>query len=106
MEKLVVCCLAAAVLAAPVMAMAAQAYTEKPGGYAPGIELPEGKFRSLVLTACTRCHDLQGVQPLKGYWNRQQWLAMVQTMRQHGALLSPEQADQVSDYLSEHFGRQ
>lgn len=74
--------------------------------YPPGIELPVGAGRELMLAACTRCHDLKGVPAFKGYWTRQQWLAMIETMVKHGAPLSEAQAAQVADYLALHFGRQ
>lgn len=72
---------------------------------APGIELPEGQHRALVERVCTRCHDLKGLQAYKGYWNREQWKAMVDTMVKHGASLGPDQSSHVIDYLTEHFGR-
>jgi mono/diheme cytochrome c family protein len=75
-------------------------------GFAPGIELPAGAGRELVLAACTRCHDLKGVPAFKGYWTRQQWLAMIETMVKHGAPLNAAQAGEVADYLALHFGRQ
>ena len=74
--------------------------------YPPGIELPAGAGRELVLAACTRCHDLKGVPAFKGYWTRQQWLAMIETMVKHGAPLNAAQAGEVADYLALHFGRQ
>lgn len=76
------------------------------GYYPPGIQLPAGAGRELVLAACTRCHDLKGVPAFKGYWTRQQWLAMIETMVKHGAPLDAAQAAQVADYLALHYGRQ
>lgn len=76
-----------------------------PGGYAPGIELPEGEARELVLATCTRCHDLRGIPAYKGYWGRAEWRTMVETMRRHGAALGPEQAEAIAAYLDRHFGR-
>lgn len=78
----------------------------QPQYFAPGIDLPSGAGRELVLQACTRCHDLKGVPAFKGYWTRQQWLAMIDTMIKHGAPLDAGQAGQVADYLALHFGRQ
>lgn len=74
--------------------------------FEPGIDLPEGKARPLLLDLCTRCHDLKGIPAFKGYWNRQQWMAMVEIMVKHGAKLDEQQAHQVADYLNEHFGRE
>lgn len=76
-----------------------------PGTYAPGIELPRGEGRELVLATCTRCHDLRGIPAYKGYWGRDEWRAMVETMRRHGAPVGPAQADVIAAYLDQHFGR-
>jgi hypothetical protein len=75
------------------------------GGYPPGIELPAGEQRELVLATCTRCHDLRGLPAYKGYWNRAQWRDMVDTMKRHGAVVGPAQAEAITDYLNKHFGR-
>lgn len=75
------------------------------GSYPPGIDLPAGEQRELVLATCTRCHDLRGLPAYKGYWNREQWRTMVDTMKRHGAVVGPEQAEAIADYLNTHFGR-
>jgi len=85
--------------------MAAKGQSAASGPYPPGIDLPEGENRQLVLSTCTRCHDLRGVPAYKGYWNRQQWFTMVDTMVKHGAAVTPGQAGLIADYLNEHFGR-
>lgn len=84
---------------------AGQGVASGQGNYPPGIELPPGQHRELVLRVCTRCHDLKGLSAYKGYWNRSQWLAMVNTMSKHGAALGAGQAAGIADYLQEHFGR-
>jgi len=70
----------------------------------PVVELPEGEGRTLVQTACLPCHDLGGIAAFKGYWNREQWAAMVATMIGHGAQLDSAEAEVVVDYLTAHFG--
>jgi hypothetical protein len=50
------------------------------------------------------CHDLAGIAAFKGYWNREQWAAMVATMIGHGAQLDAAEAEIVTDYLAAHFG--
>lgn len=75
-----------------------------PGGYPPGIELPEGEGREVLLTSCTRCHDLRGIPAYKGYWGKAEWLAMIDTMRRHGAAVGPQQAEAIASYLERHFG--
>jgi len=71
----------------------------------PGIELPDGDGKLLVETACLPCHDLAGIAAFKGYWNREQWAAMVATMIGHGARLDEAETEIVVDYLTAHFGR-
>lgn len=70
----------------------------------PGIDLPEGQGRDLVLAACTRCHDLKGLAAYKGYWNLPRWRSMVETMVENGAVLDSKQVSLVAAYLAEHFG--
>ncbi len=70
----------------------------------PGIELPDGPGRALVLSACMPCHNLAGIAAFKGYWNREQWAAMVATMIGHGAKLDASETDVVVAYLTAHFG--
>lgn len=75
-----------------------------PEGYGTGIELPAGAGRELLEVACTRCHDLRGLQAYQGYWNRRRWTTMVETMMRNGAVLEPDQKLQVIDYLTLFFG--
>lgn len=74
------------------------------GAPAVGADLPDGDGKALVQTACLVCHDLGGIAAFKGYWNREQWAAMVATMIEHGAQLDPAEAEIVIDYLTAHFG--
>lgn len=76
----------------------------KQRSYEPGIALPSGDAQVLVFNACTICHNLNGLQAYKGYWNRQRWLTMVETMITYGAELDSVETQQVVDYLLEHFG--
>lgn len=69
-----------------------------------GIELPAGPGRALVLSACMPCHNLAGIAAFKGYWNREQWAAMVATMIGHGAKLDAAETEVVVAYLTAHFG--
>lgn len=73
--------------------------------HAPGIELPEGEGRTLLLAACTRCHDLRGLPAYKGYWDSGRWRGMIDAMVKNGAPLRPEQAIVLADYLALHFGK-
>jgi hypothetical protein len=75
-----------------------------PEGYKPGISLPDGEGRVLLESACTRCHDLKGLEAYKGYWNQTRWRSMVETMVRNGAKLDESQMTVVTDYLTLHFG--
>ncbi len=77
----------------------------QPESHAPGIELPEGEGRTLLLAACVRCHDLRGLPAYKGYWNSVRWRGMIEAMVKNGAPLSPDQTEVLAEYLAEHFGR-
>lgn len=72
--------------------------------YDPNIDLPRSEGRELVLRACTKCHELGGLDAYRGYWNREQWLEMVVGMVKNGAELLPAEQDLVADYLTRHFG--
>ncbi|MDT8398634.1 MAG: hypothetical protein RQ899_08475 [Pseudomonadales bacterium] len=89
----------------PAHGFAAEPTDSGTPSYVPGIELPAGEGRALLLAACTRCHDLRGLSAYKGYWNREQWQSMVATMVKNGALLDTRQMALVSEYLTSHFGR-
>ncbi|HEX6993424.1 MAG TPA: M12 family metallo-peptidase [Gammaproteobacteria bacterium] len=80
------------------------AHREAESRPAAAVDLPDGDGKSLVQTACLVCHDLGGIAAFKGYWNREQWAAMVATMIEHGAELDPAEAEIVTDYLTAHFG--
>lgn len=71
----------------------------------PGIDLPEGAGKPLLLAACTRCHDLKGLPAYKGYWDAPRWRGMIETMVKNGAPLQPEQIAVLADYLAQHFGK-
>jgi hypothetical protein len=78
---------------------------EAPKSYAPGIELPEGEGKVLLLAACTRCHDLKGLPAYRGYWDTSRWRSMVESMMKNGATLNPQQTGVLADYLAQHFGK-
>ena len=70
----------------------------------PNIDLPDSTGRELVLRACTKCHDLGGLEAYKGYWGFAEWKAMVEGMVKNGALLQSAEQDIVAEYLTRHFG--
>jgi hypothetical protein len=69
-----------------------------------GIALAPGAGSDVLVRACTACHDLQGLEAFKGYYDRSQWHALVLTMVEHGAVLEPPEIELVTDYLVAHFG--
>lgn len=73
--------------------------------YAPGIELPEGDGKRLLLAACTRCHDLKGLPAYRGYWDNTRWRSMIESMMKNGATLDPQQTGVLAEYLAQHFGK-
>jgi hypothetical protein len=78
---------------------------EQPLSHPPGIELPEGGGKVLLLAACTRCHDLKGLPAYRGYWDKTRWRSMVETMVKNSAPLNPQQIEVLADYLAQHFGK-
>lgn len=71
----------------------------------PNIELPDSEGKAVVLRACTKCHELAGLSAYKGYWSRDQWKELVESMVKNGAELVPDDVEVVSNYLARHFGR-
>ena len=80
-----------------------QAVTAQP---AAGVELPAGPGRELLLRDCLGCHDLGGLALYQGFYTRDDWLVLVQTMVAHGAATDAAEAETVADYLAQHFGRE
>jgi hypothetical protein len=71
----------------------------------PGIDLPEGAGKGLLLAACTRCHDLKGLPAYKGYWDTTRWRAMIESMVKNSAPLDEQQVAVLAEYLAQHFGK-
>ena len=65
-------------------------------------ELPEGKGKALVRTACSQCHsvDLLLDQPR----SRESWTDVVSQMVGNGAQLSDDDFNLVIDYLATNLG--
>ena len=65
-------------------------------------ELPEGKGKAVVRTACSQCHGLDVVtgQPR----SREGWTDVVSQMIGNGAVLSDDDFNLVIDYLATNFG--
>ena len=69
-------------------------------------ELPDGPGRQMLLASCTSCHDLREVTKFRGYYTRPQWRDIVVTMVQYGAKVGEKDVEVLTDYLTEHLGRE
>ena len=69
-------------------------------------ELPEGRGKQILSTACTACHDLREVTKFRGYYDRAQWRDIVLTMVEYGAPVGKGDVEVLADYLVEHRGRE
>lgn len=83
----------------------ARARQAPPPKAAPGDELPDGDGKTILVAACTSCHDLGEVTKFRGYYERQQWRDIVVTMVEYGAPVEPPQIDVLADYLAQHLGK-
>jgi mono/diheme cytochrome c family protein len=68
-------------------------------------ELPEGDGKRILQTACTSCHGLDYVAKLRGYYTRDQWRDVVNTMVEYGTKLEKKDEEVLVDYLTQHFGK-
>lgn len=87
--------LAAALL---LLALAAAIAAQEP-------ELPEGEGKRILLGACTSCHGLDYVAKLRGYYTRDQWRDVVNTMVEYGTKIEKKDEAVLVDYLTQHFGK-
>lgn len=69
-------------------------------------ELPEGDGKRILQSACTSCHGLDYVAKLRGYYTRDQWRDVVNTMVEYGTKLDRKEEEVLVDYLTQHFGKQ
>src|SRR5882724_1564864 len=64
--------------------------------------LPEGPGKAVVERMCTGCHRLENV--VRSRRTRDRWTEVVDDMVSRGAKGTENEADEVIDYLSTHFG--
>jgi hypothetical protein len=69
------------------------------------VEFPPGPGRTILMAACTSCHDLREVTKFRGYYARPQWRDIVVTMAEYGAPVSKADIEVLADYLTEHLGK-
>lgn len=72
----------------------------------PGVELPAGPGRELLLTRCLGCHDLGGLDLFGDFYTREDWLMLLETMVAHGARVDAAELELIADYLGLHYSRE
>ena len=68
-------------------------------------ELPDGEGKRILVNSCTSCHGLDYVAKLRGYYTREQWRDVVNTMVEYGTKLEKKEEEVLVDYLTQHFGK-
>lgn len=63
--------------------------------------LPDGKAKKLIEDTCTECHGLD--QVVSNPMSSDSWRNTVKSMVRRGAKLTPEEIDNVVDYLTVYF---
>jgi virginiamycin B lyase len=66
----------------------------------PGQDFPEGEGRSIVISQCGRCHELDRVT---GGYTPEGWRTVVRTMQNFGMELPQEQVRVATEYLILNF---
>lgn len=72
---------------------------------ANGPELPPGPNRAAVYGACRTCHDLQYLVESAGI-PRAAWGDILDSMKQYGLRVAPDQRAKILDYLGTYLGPQ
>jgi mono/diheme cytochrome c family protein len=72
-------------------------------GFADDLQLPPGPNRELVYGQCRTCHDLQYLKESAGI-PRNAWSDLLDSMKQYGLRLSPDQRVKILDYLGTYLG--
>ena len=72
----------------------------------PGVELPAGPGRELLLSRCLGCHNLGGLELFNDYYTREDWHMLLETMVAHGAKVDAAELEIVADYLGLNYSRQ
>jgi mono/diheme cytochrome c family protein len=66
-----------------------------------GPNLPEGKGRDLVASACTQCHGLE--LTTSSEHTLDEWKSVVNNMVSNGAALKEDEVETISQYLAKNF---
>jgi mono/diheme cytochrome c family protein len=89
--------------ATPLMAGAAGFLLLAAPGFADNLELPPGPNRELVYGQCRTCHDLQYLIESAGV-PRDTWGDLLDSMKQYGLRISPDQRAKILEYLGTYLG--
>ena len=66
-----------------------------------GTNLPEGKGRDLVASACRQCHGLELITSSERTFD--EWKNVVNDMVSNGAALQEDEVETISQYLAKNF---
>ena len=55
--------------------------------------------------SCTSCHELTEVTKFRGFYTREDWREVVDTMIKYGAQLKEREPEVLVDYLANTLGR-
>jgi len=72
----------------------------------PGVDLPMGPGRELLLSRCLGCHNLGGLELFDDFYTRDDWHMLLETMVAHGAQVDPVELELIADYLGLHYSQQ
>jgi virginiamycin B lyase len=68
-------------------------------------DLPEGEGKRILESACTTCHDLTEVTKFRGFYTKDEWRDVVETMVKYGAELKAPEVDVLVEYLDKNLGK-
>ena len=65
-------------------------------------ELPDGKGKDVVESACTDCHSLERIEAQR--LNEEGWNGIIHEMIENGAAINPNDMNVIVGYLVKNFG--
>ena len=68
-------------------------------------ELPEGPGRTVLMSACTSCHELKEITKFRGFYTKDEWRDIVTTMVKYGAVVKEDDVPVLVDYLFKNLGK-
>lgn len=69
---------------------------------APGSDLPDGKGKDVVETACSECHSLARIKAERR--NEEGWNSLIHEMLENGAAINGNDMPMIVAYLVKNFG--